>query len=339
MKKKTRKGGIPRTRRPETRRTRLLGPAPAPRQQLVVVRSSDEVQGAALPQTLTENPIVQFERFAQVVIPKDERIILATPTDPDKIQVLPSGEAYYPHVEYRRLLNVAFGPGAWALMPTSAPVQKGKTIAQSFTMIVRGSPVAHAYGEANYHENNKRMTYATALESCESIALRRCCKKLGMTLELWDKTWLDEWADEHVIVVDVRNRDGEIDRQCRLKRGRPLPFEVGGAGSARAASRRLDVIDVGGESSSRGQQQHAPARQESRGYDATGDTRPVSVKQLDRLFKFQKHAGVKNATLVAWLKTIPHLSYIFDPRTGQPDSNKIQRQHYDAICNWVEGQR
>jgi hypothetical protein len=45
------------------------------------------------------------------------------------------------------------------------------------------------------------MTYADACEGAKSNSLARNCKLLGMTLELWDKEWADNWKRDHATKV------------------------------------------------------------------------------------------------------------------------------------------
>jgi hypothetical protein len=43
--------------------------------------------------------------------------VLMAPVTSEDIEIKPDGLIYLPEIMYRRILNKAFGPGGWALMP------------------------------------------------------------------------------------------------------------------------------------------------------------------------------------------------------------------------------
>jgi len=43
--------------------------------------------------------------------------ILLAPVKEEDIEIKPDGLIYLPEIKYRRILNQAFGPGGWAIMP------------------------------------------------------------------------------------------------------------------------------------------------------------------------------------------------------------------------------
>jgi hypothetical protein len=52
--------------------------------------------------------------------------------------VKPDGLLYLPEIKYRRILNRAFGPGAWGLAPRGESIVTGKLITREYGLIVQG---------------------------------------------------------------------------------------------------------------------------------------------------------------------------------------------------------
>jgi len=123
--------------------------------------------------------------------------------DVSKIQIRPDdGMLFLPQVEYRRALLEIFGPGNWALVPMSDPKgvaerERSITIAQKFQLRIYGKFVAEAWGEGDYNKANPKQSKATAAEAARSNALVRCCKDLGIGLDLWDHTFAEKFKREY----------------------------------------------------------------------------------------------------------------------------------------------
>ncbi|KAG5457993.1 MAG: mitochondrial genome maintenance MGM101-domain-containing protein [Olpidium bornovanus] len=112
---------------------------------------------------------------------------------------------YLSHVFYRRLLNRVFGPGAWALLPAGGPVERAGVVSREFALFVKGKLVSQALGEHDRRGDGEpveeEMTFETAVEAAKSRALRRCCKDLGVGLELWDKEgWVAGWQARQMLL-------------------------------------------------------------------------------------------------------------------------------------------
>jgi Mitochondrial genome maintenance MGM101 len=130
----------------------------------------------------------------------------------EDIDIKPTGELFASQIRYRRILNDAFGPGAWGLRPVGAPMRETKPsehVAQEWALYVHGRFVAQAWGEQDFVMGSHQLTYATALEGCKSTALVRCCKDLGVASELWDRHFTEEWKRKNC-------------EQCRDDRGRMM---------------------------------------------------------------------------------------------------------------------
>lgn len=108
------------------------------------------------------------------------------------------GLIYLPEIKYRRILNKAFGPGAWGLAPRGDVQTANKIVSREYALVCQGRCVALRYpqtrplnfgrlvaiakGEQQYFDDSG---IPTATEACKSNALMRCCKDLGIASELW----------------------------------------------------------------------------------------------------------------------------------------------------------
>lgn len=109
---------------------------------------------------------------------------------------------YLPEIKYRRILNKAFGPGAWGLAPRSPTNVGPKVVSREYALICMGRcvivPLPPTERRLTQHAPNSLVSIArgeqeyfdpsgipTATESCKSNALMRCCKDLGIASELW----------------------------------------------------------------------------------------------------------------------------------------------------------
>jgi len=131
-------------------------------------------------------------------------------------------------------------------------------------LYVQNHFISSAVGEADYHEDNDRQTFATAAESVKSNALMRCCKDLGIASECWDKRWAEAYRRDYCIKVTVQTRNGKKE-QWRRRDAEPFDGEVKPptvttertqaqttekAQDARPVEQRQEVIDVKATSAS-----------------------------------------------------------------------------------------
>jgi hypothetical protein len=124
--------------------------------------------------------------------PREVADILAAELKPHEIEIKPDGLLYLPEIRYRRILNRAFGPGGWGLLPQGEPSVEAKTVSREYALFCHGRLVSIARGEQEFF-NDAGIT--TALEGCKSNALMRCCKDLGIASELWDPDFIREFKD------------------------------------------------------------------------------------------------------------------------------------------------
>ncbi len=172
-----------------------------------------------------------YRGLAERRVTDQEAEVLIAPVDTNDLDILPTGEVYLSQVGYRNRLSKVFGPGGWAMRPIGKPIQQGKTLLQEWGLYARGHFLASAYGEADYHEDNERQSYATALESLKSNALMRCCKDLSIAAECWNRRFCQAFQAEYCIKVwrtKVRRKGGqEGEYQWRRKDAPPFYDEKG----------------------------------------------------------------------------------------------------------------
>ncbi|EDV25505.1 uncharacterized protein TRIADDRAFT_55661 [Trichoplax adhaerens] len=166
-----------------------------------------------------------FVGIAASPFPKESADILMAPVKAEDVEVKPDGLLYLPEIRYRRILNQAFGPGGWALMPRGQPTminnegELSQLVIREFALYVGGRFVAQSVGEHLHYSKNELST-GKALESAKSNALMRCCKDLGVASELWDPTFVYNFKKNHCVEVWCENaRNSKEKRKLwRLKR-------------------------------------------------------------------------------------------------------------------------
>jgi hypothetical protein len=149
----------------------------------------------------------RYQGIAAAPFSQEECKALLSPVNDTDVEIRPDGMIYLPEIKYRRRLNLAFGPGAWALMPTERPTVRDNVIMRPFALYVHGRFVSESIGEQEYFENNPTMTWATAAEGAKSNAVMRCCKDLGIASELWDPGFIDKWKKEYAVQVWVEGKN------------------------------------------------------------------------------------------------------------------------------------
>lgn len=150
----------------------------------------------------------------------EEGVKLAEEFPADCVDILPSGEAYIGHPYLAERLNDVFGAGQWFLLPQGEPFKgaEGKDLlCQRYTLVARGAAVAQAIGEMEYQPSNDRMTYGDVMEGIYSNALKRCCKRIGIGLQVWKRRHNDQFTREHCIKVFRKGKDGKTRAEWRRK--------------------------------------------------------------------------------------------------------------------------
>ncbi|KAJ6012215.1 hypothetical protein N7499_012816 [Penicillium canescens] len=143
-----------------------------------------------------------FHGLSAAPFPKEAADILLAETDPQEVEIKPDGILYLPEIKYRRILNRAFGPGGWGLVPRSESIVTPKTVTREYALVCNGRLVSVARGEQDYFSPDG---IPTATEGCRSNALVRCCKDLGIASELWDPRWIRKFKAQYTREVFVEH--------------------------------------------------------------------------------------------------------------------------------------
>uniref|UniRef100_A0A093VPE6 Mitochondrial genome maintenance protein MGM101 n=1 Tax=Talaromyces marneffei PM1 TaxID=1077442 RepID=A0A093VPE6_TALMA len=120
--------------------------------------------------------------------------VLLEEVNNEDVEIKPDGIVYLPEIKYRRILNKAFGPGGWGLVPRSESIVTPKTVTRELVSVARG--------EQDYFNPDG---IPTATEGCKSNALVRCCKDLGVASELWDPRWVRKFKAQYAKEVFVEH--------------------------------------------------------------------------------------------------------------------------------------
>lgn len=134
-----------------------------------------------------------FSGLSQESFAKEITDILLAPLQLSDIEIKPDGIIYLPEIKYRRILNLAFGPGGWGLAPRSDTIITNTAVTREYGLVCNGRLVSVARGEQDYFDPSG---IPTATEGCKSNALMRCCKDLGIASELWDPRFIRKFKKE-----------------------------------------------------------------------------------------------------------------------------------------------
>lgn len=145
--------------------------------------------------------IANFQGISEAPFePKIAKILTASIPE-DIIEIRPDdGMIYLPQTEYRRILNNAFGVGGWAIRPLEIK-KVDDVVVYSGELWAHGRYIASAMGEQRYIESNKKMSWATAVEGAKSDCITRCCKDIGIAIDLWSPQFSKKWVAEHAVKV------------------------------------------------------------------------------------------------------------------------------------------
>lgn len=142
----------------------------------------------------TTNWSESFHGLGNAPFSQESQDVLYAELTADDIEITPDGLLYLPEIKYRRILNRAFGAGAWGLAPRSETLvqmqENGGLLTREYGLVIHGRLVSIARGEQTFF---KEQGIPTATEGCKSNALMRCCKDLGIASELWDPRFIKKF--------------------------------------------------------------------------------------------------------------------------------------------------
>lgn len=291
---------------------------------------------------LVAPPAVQANPYVGIAAapfsPEAAEILMGGVAEED-IEIRPDGLIYLPEIKYRRILNRAFGPGAWSLLPMEITVSpQDNMLYYKGALFVLGRFVSEAIGDQQYFPDNDRMSYATAAESAKSNCLMRCCKDLGIASELWDPTFVRGWIARNATeawCVNVGSRDrGKKKKMWRKRESVPIdafPWKEEGGFDAEpvTVSRPEPASGIG--SASRQQASRPEARTAAVRPSAARQAEQlplaplVSVKQVGRFRAIARSNG--------WTE---HEQLRLLSKFGFSRAEEITRDAYDRICTALE---
>lgn len=302
---------------------------PAPKRPSTALARRVEVLPAVVPpqpvaltevHALTDETQLGALGLVEIKLTAQEELVLSREVSLADIRVKPSGIAYVSHPTYTRWFNEAFGRLGWAIVPRSKPMKSEKTISCAYVLYIHGQPAAFAIGEQDYFADNANQSYGDALEATIASALRRCAKRLGVGLELWDKAFIDDYMHTHAVRVKVKDYRGEVKDQWRRKVDAPLKGEIGVARDEYAEEQRQN------RPAPPPQRQQAPV--ERADYVHKGDESVITRQQQDRLFTIVENSGRIESVVAKWL----------NEEYGYARSSLIQKQHYEEIVSAVKAE-
>jgi hypothetical protein len=165
----------------------------------------------------------------QIPLSREESAALGADFPPEDISVKPteSGELYIGHALLRQRLNSALGLGTWTMRPAGELQAKGYKCMQLFRLYVRGAFAGEAYGEAQRIENNDDMSEGEVYEALKGNGLMRCCKELGVGLQVWNPRHNSAFLRDHCVKVFVNKKAGGKGVAWRRKDAQPFWNETG----------------------------------------------------------------------------------------------------------------
>jgi hypothetical protein len=185
---------------------------------------SRQIAAAKITDTL---PAGAYAGAATLEINRDQERILDEPVPDNEIDIRPDGLIYVSHEYVRRQLNRAFGRLQWALVPGSPLVADGNEIYQRWVLLIQGTYVSEALGSKKYFANGNQSRDDVA-EGIKSDCLKRCCKDLGIALEVWNKRRQESWRRQYATQVLVATSRGN-EKQWRRADADPLKNEIPGS--------------------------------------------------------------------------------------------------------------
>ncbi|PKX99850.1 Mgm101p-domain-containing protein [Aspergillus campestris IBT 28561] len=162
-----------------------------------------------------------FHGLSAAPFPKEAADILLAEVNPDEVEIKPDGIVYLPEIKYRRILNRAFGPGGWGLVPRSESIVTPKTVTREYALVCNGRLVSVARGEQDYFSPDG---IPTATEGCRSNALVRCCKDLGIASELWDPRWIRRYRAQYTREVFVEHIVNKRKSKIWIRKDDPVSY-------------------------------------------------------------------------------------------------------------------
>jgi len=205
--------------------------------------------------------------------PEEVCKVLLNPLNDKDIEVKPDGHLYLPEIKYRRILNQAFGPGGWGLMPFGNHKVEGGYLWQEYGLFCYGQYVSQAYGEQQFDESKfGSRSVSTALEGAKSNSLMRCCKDLGVASELWDPQFILQWLSKYVVKVMCEHQVSKQKKVLFRRMDRPM-FEY--------PWKEISVMETNTKKKPPTSNSNLVGEQQQQGEDEEGSMQQMGFEGLD----------------------------------------------------------
>lgn len=157
-------------------------------------------------ESLQDYSLMAFKDASSAAFSPEIIDILSDPIDEQLIEIKPDGSCYLPEVQYRRILNKAFGIGGWSLIPRGAHSIQSNVISREYALFANGRYISQARGHSTISGSFQNPALCT--ESVRSNSLMRCCKDLGIASSLWDYGITSQWKAKNAIRKSVTDYQG-----------------------------------------------------------------------------------------------------------------------------------
>lgn len=166
---------------------------------MVYDKNTGEELQAVVPETATK--IELYKGASKLKLKPEESAALLADFDSEEVEIRPNdGLIYLPQAFFRDRLNRALGLGQWALIEINTGIRDNWLIFDG-ALFIRGTFVARATGEAQYHANNAKISWASTKESAKSDCIVRCCKDLSIASKLWQPAFARTWVAEKAVQI------------------------------------------------------------------------------------------------------------------------------------------
>ncbi|KAI5479241.1 hypothetical protein MNV49_003935 [Pseudohyphozyma bogoriensis] len=198
-----------------------INAVPFPSNTQVVSEGQTAVEGSAGEAPAAVDWSTSFHGISSAPFSQKQADILMRPLEPSEIEIKPDGLLYLPEIRYRRILNQAFLPGGWGMVPRGEMTVLKGLVTREWGLVAGGRLISVARGEQTFFDTANGLP--TATEGCKSNALMRCCKDLGIASELWDPAFIRKFKHDHCVEAWVEHASTKKKQRRWRKKG--LKFE------------------------------------------------------------------------------------------------------------------
>src|SRR5262252_6000569 len=179
-----------------------------------------------------------YEGASTLKLNKQEQKELRADFPDEAVEIRPhDGIIYISHMALRERLWDVFGPTNVAEICRERFVRTDTNeVAVDLVLMIRGVFIAEGVGTAKYYPNNPKASFGDTVEAAWSDAIRRCCKKFGVGVQVWRPQYVRDWLAKY-----AGSRDGKYFRR------RPEETPTKGTHKAKPSSREYTLREAAAE--------------------------------------------------------------------------------------------